>query len=328
MGSMSKLYIPFNDYTSIGGPATFMSNLRAYLDMSGFMYTGDASDKCSIFFPISYDIDKLDSIKRNGGKIIQRLDGIYYPSKHGDKYIDLNRSIKEVYLNYADHVIFQSEYSKNQCFSIFGSKPEGFYTLIVNGVDKKIFRPNRLKIKLSKKIEFITTGNFRNIDMIEPVVLALDSLLEAFNFRLHVVGPVVNDALKSIFKRNYIVMHGPKSLRDVASLLRKSDIYIYSHLNPPCPNSVIEAISCGLPIVGFNSGAMGELTFFSRELLANVSNEVFQKYEDFDYRKLAEKIALSVEKYGYYRKNADAYSDLYSFDECGKKYTELFKRYF
>ncbi len=209
---------------------------------------------------------------------------------------------------------------------MFGSKPESCFTLIINGVNKKIFRPNRLKITFSKRIEFITTGNFRNIDMIEPVVLALDSLCGTIDFRLHVVGPVVNESLKSFFGRNYIVMHGPKNLPDVASLLRKSDIYIYSHLNPPCPNSVIEAISCGLPVVGFDSGAMSELCFFSKDLLARVSEDVFQKYEDFDYKKLADKIILSVEKYKYYRKQALKYSKLYSFDECGRQYVKVFEK--
>jgi glycosyltransferase involved in cell wall biosynthesis len=320
------LYIPFPHYASIGGPSTFMGNLQRCLDSVRYPYSTSAEDAQAIFFPISHDIEAIKKIKGRGGTVIQRLDGIYYPSKHNERYVELNREIEDIYLNYADFVIFQSEYSRKQCFAMLGEKRSDDYEIILNGVDKSIFYPSRER-KKGDRLRLVTTGNFRNVDMIEPVVKALDSLKGRFPFELIVAGPVVNGELEIFLERDYVTKAGAKELTEVAHLLRGCDIFLYSHLNPPCPNSVIEAISCGLPVVGFDSGAMSELLYFGRDLLAPVSNDVFQSYADFNPKRLADKISLCADKYEFYRERALEYSNLYSFDDCGKKYVKIFERF-
>ncbi|MFH0976550.1 MAG: methyltransferase domain-containing protein [Spirochaetota bacterium] len=324
--SINNLYIPFPSSSSIGGPSTFMHNLKQFLDNNKIKYLSSPENASAIFFPIQYDENVIKEIKNRNGKVIQRLDGIYYPSKHGDKYIELNSELKKIYLNYSDYVIFQSKYSKQQCYAMLGEKTDNQYNIILNGVDKKIFHPldNNLPVKIDRSIKFVTTGNFRNIDMLEPIINALDYLNGKIDFKLSIVGPIVNVDINNYLDRDYIIYCGNKDLKGVANILNDSNIFIYSHLNPPCPNSVLEAISCGLPVVGFNSGAMSELCWFSKDLLAPVSDEIFQRYEDFDYKKLAEKIMLAVENYDKYKKIAMDHTHLYSFEECGNSYINVF----
>jgi len=321
-----KLFIPFRDTDRIGGPMTFMSNLRRYLDRSGFPYTRSPLFARGIFFPVAFNQPVIKLIKFFGGKVIQRLDGIYYPSKHGDGYALKNRVIKDIYAHSADFVVFQSEYSRKQCFAMLGEKSPNEYQIIVNGVNTDLFFPDPNRVLSPEKIIFATTGSFRNADMIEPVVAALDSLTGELNFELWVIGPVTNPQLERFVDRPYVRHLGSKNMQEVAELLRKSDVFIYSHLNPPCPNSVLEAISSGLPVVGFDSGSMSELLSFNKELLAYVSDDVFQKYEDFDYRKLAEKIRLAVGEYERHKKVAMENWRRYDFQECGEKYVGVFER--
>jgi glycosyltransferase involved in cell wall biosynthesis len=320
----NDIFIPFHKYQSVGGPTTFMQNLLAYLDARNFSYADTFQNARQVFFPVSYNENVLKKIKRRKGIVIQRLDGIYYPTKHGEQYQKLNAPIKKIYQQYSDYIIFQSEYSKAQCFHMFGAKPQEYYSLIVNGVDKNVFYPASDHGISNNRLKFVTTGNFRNIDMIEPLVQALDALQKEIDFELTIIGPVPNQNLEKFLHRSYIHYLGPKNLKEIANIIRQQHIFLYSHLNPPCPNSIIEAISCGLPVVGFASGAMKELLFFAQELLAEVSDELFQQYKDFDALKLQEKIVLAVEKYDDWKAIALANSHLYSFETCGKQYVDVF----
>jgi glycosyltransferase involved in cell wall biosynthesis len=48
--------------------------------------------------------------------------------------------------------------------------------------------------------------------------------------------------------------------REQIPFLDRSAHLLYSaEINPPCPNAVIEALACGLPVVGFSAGALPEL---------------------------------------------------------------------
>jgi glycosyltransferase involved in cell wall biosynthesis/SAM-dependent methyltransferase len=329
MVSKNKIYIPFDQNKKIGGPSSFLRNLKTFLDDMGFEYSSFPNRCRGIFFPISYNIDQLNIIRSNGGKIIQRLDGIYYPTQHGEEYEKLNQVIKDIYLNFSDFIIFQSEYSKKQCFAMLGEKNKEEYTIITNGVNKNIFFPSD-KYDLTDKeqqIIFITGGDFRKPAMIEPITKSLDKLTGKYNFKLYAIGPISETKINHFFDREYIEHLGPQEHNKVARLLRGANIYLHSQLNDCCPNAVLEAISCGLPIVGFDSGSMSELLNFSKELLAPVSNDLFHRYEDFDHHKLADKIKLCVDNFKYYKQLAIENHHLYSFEECGNQYLQIFKRF-
>ena len=319
----SKIYIPFENYKGIGGPVTFMQNLKNEWEEAGLKRVSSKAKGKHIFFPISYDLDHLKRIRDGGGQVIQRLDGIYYPEKHGLKYKKLNHLIKEIYLNYSTHIIFQSEYSKNQCFKMFGEKTK--YSIIHNGAPASYFFPRTEK--RDPKVKFITTGNFRNLDMIEPVIKAFDELASAYDFVFEVVGPVPNSEILPLLERPYL--NYTKEITDksvMARTLCSSDAFIYSHLNPPCPNSVIEASACGLPVIGFNSGAMSELCRANLDLLCEVSEDIFQSYEQFDYLRLKDKIVAFLDDPEPYREKAYSESSSYSMKECARKYFEVFEQ--
>ena len=42
-------------------------------------------------------------------------------------------------------------------------------------------------------------------------------------------------------------------------LMRSAHLLFSAEVNPPCPNSVIEALACGLPVIGFDTGSLSEI---------------------------------------------------------------------
>jgi len=103
-----RVFIPARQ--TVGGPATFLRNLKTYLDALDYAYSSAYRRGDSIFFPIRHKTTVLDKVKRHGGQIIQRLDGVY-----GDDQPARRARLARVYHDYADWVVYQTEWCKRAC---------------------------------------------------------------------------------------------------------------------------------------------------------------------------------------------------------------------
>ncbi len=52
---------------------------------------------------------------------------------------------------------------------------------------------------------------------------------------------------------------GPYTQEEAPGIYRRADAFVMTKHNDPCPNTVIEAMACGLPVVYVNSGGVPEL---------------------------------------------------------------------
>ncbi len=299
-----------------------MRNLQFYLDEVRHPYRSFYLWGDSIFFPIHFNPTKVRRMKKRGGKVIQRLDGCHlHPD--GSEDIERNKRLSENYRHLADFIIFQSEYSKRLCAEILGcaSVPS---EIIHNGVHPHIFHPTEQPLAASEPIEFVTTGRFRSSVMLQPILTALDSLQNRFDFRLHICGPIESTPPPA---RPYLVLHGVQDIRQIATLLRRCHVFLFSQVNPPCSNSLLEGVASGLPLISFDSGSASELLPFSTELLVPVTADgVIHQAADLHADALAEKITLAVENLPRLQVIARQHASDYPFSRCGDAYRDVFAR--
>lgn len=278
-----------------------------------------------VFFDFRKDYDVLFIIvqcnplylfhaKLHGKKIIHRLDGVFYWSVAKWKYPFLNFPAKVIHKFFSDFTVYQSKYSKYCADKFLGKRKDNNYALIYNGVDLKKFSPTGEKIENlrdnpEQKI-FITASKFRREDQIIPIIKALKIYKEKYdsNFKFLIIGDF-SEKLKHIPKKykkfTQIQFLGKINNDDLPKYERSADVFLMTHLNPPCPNNVLEAMACGLPICGVNDGAMKELTDPGKNsLLIETQGDAFWKRRVYNHKEFARNLNKLVKNKNIHSQNS------------------------
>ena len=217
----------------------------------------------------------------------------------------------------ADHVVYQSNYVKN-IWEIYGGKLKNT-SVIYNAVNLNEFFPVE---KNAKSSEF-------SIVAVEGTVqgeLALRALKSMTSIKINVYGRVhkmIKNALQISNNKN-VILHGSIPREDIPKIFVGKKIYLCLEINPACPNSVIEALAAGVPVVGFNSGSLLELVGDAGVILP-LENAGFKNFKDDDFKALNLAIEKIVGDYDYYSTLARTRSEkFYNLDDQFLKYKDLF----
>lgn len=262
-----KIFFPFAA-TDIGGTSVFSRRFTAGMEARGHQVFHDYQEDYDLLFMIvQAPFHYLWDAKHRGKPIVQRLDGTYYWSVAGWKFLLYNVKATLARHAFTDYTIYQSEYSRYSANTFLGQKHRERSALIYNGVDTDLFTPVGDQISLRDNPEqkiFFSSSDFRRPDQIAPILEALKIYRERYgsNFKFVIAGRFRGAV--ATFPKQHADFKQIQFLGTIDNLLlpkyeRAADVYVITHLNPPCPNNVIEALACGLPICGVNDGAMSEL---------------------------------------------------------------------
>jgi len=236
-----------------GGGNQFMLALTAELERNGYKIErnklSDSTEVC-LFNSFNFDSRKLlTSRNLDNTLMIHRVDGPIDKYRGDDRGVD--SAIWKINQSIANATIFQSQYSLDAHIELDMQfrRP----TVIKNSVDSTIFYPSKKDFSSqSGKIKLISTSWSDNINKGASVYQWLEQNLDWDRFDYTFVG-------RSPIQFKHITMISPVTSINLADILREHDIFVTASVHDPCSNALIEALSCGLPVIGARSGGHPEL---------------------------------------------------------------------
>lgn len=256
--------------TSVGGPESFKRKLAAGLSDLGIDVTFDIDDTpydIVLVVAMTKDLIGLRKVRKRGIPVVHRLDGFHWYSKtlglHSKaRWRDSARNLMTYIIrnNLADHVVYQSEFIANWWHERHGVAPVP-YTIINNGVDTSVFKPGAdYRVSDDGMTMVSVEGDYGVHERVARTPIDVWNSLrqQSISANLNLLGHM-NPSIRNLVPDNLQVFAGMVAHDELIEYLQKANVFVSAEVNPPCPNSVIEALACGTPVVGFNTGALAEL---------------------------------------------------------------------
>jgi glycosyltransferase involved in cell wall biosynthesis len=197
--------------------------------------------------------------RRRRAPVVLNQDGVGYPGWAGERTDAVNAPLRRALLA-ADHVLYQSAFCKRAADEFLG-RPRGAWEILPNAVDVQLFSPAPAPPAGGP---VLLLGG----DQTQPyrIELALRTLAEVLRehpgARLLVAGRVVADPgplAAALGLAGRVELVGRYAQREAPALYRRAHLLLHTKVNDPCPNVVLEAMACGLPVVHPASGGTVEL---------------------------------------------------------------------
>ena len=276
-----KIHFPNSSNTNIGGGFTFLENIQFYFFMlsigKDIIEIVEDERLADIIFISGATMLNGDEFNRwKDKKIVLRVDGVPKNSRNGGRGIQkLEKAAK-----YADLIIYQSNWAREQAMVITNKTGPVIY----NGCNQDTFFPsNKVKptgIKIEKNFLYVGYRKEEDKRFSEAKFLFQERFKKDPDCKLTIVGRISDKKDKrgktlADYKFDFYNNEKFETIPPVddpekmADIMRQNDVLLFPSFADPCPNVVVEALSCGLEIEGVNEvGGTRELMNMDREFFS------------------------------------------------------------
>lgn len=259
---MPRLYCGGARSGDLGGPQVKLKRLLQYFPESFWRY--------NLVYLLSnapyLSAAAIGWLKLRRIPIVLNQNGIFYPGWYGGDWRKMNTVMATAY-HRADYVFWQSEFCRRAADRFLG-KRDGAGEILFNAIDTRHhFRPSEMAG--DRPFTFLLTGLI-NAHMGYRVASSIAGLSAArgmgLDCRLLVAGWIDASTLASsqslalkLGVAAHVEFSGPYTQTLAPKIYQSADAYIMTKYLDPCPNTVLEAMACGLPVVYSASGGVSEL---------------------------------------------------------------------
>jgi glycosyltransferase involved in cell wall biosynthesis len=191
--------------------------------------------------------------------VVANQDGVGYPGWAGDRTEAVNRPLRRV-VQAAEHVLYQSEFSKRSS-DLFLGEPPGSWEILPNAVDVELFTP--AITRPSPGPVLVLGGDQTQEYRLELALRTFAVVVERHpDARLLVTGRLVapvEPLVVALGLEDRVSFVGEYAQREAPHVLRRGHLLLHTKVKDPCPTLVLEAMASGLPVVYPASGGTVEL---------------------------------------------------------------------
>jgi glycosyltransferase involved in cell wall biosynthesis len=245
----------------LGGPLVKVKRLREHFPESRWRY--------NLVYALSnaayLSAGALAWLKMRHVPIVLNQNGVFYPGWYAGDWQKMNAQMGLAY-HRADHVFWQSDFCRRAADQFLGRREEAGEVLF-NAIDTLRFCP--AQVHQDRPFTFLLTGKidahlgYRLESSITGLRAARDGGLPA---RLLIAGQVADTVLEASLRQvNRLGLEGDVDFlgaytqETAPAIYQRADAYIMTKYLDPCPNTVLEAMASGLPVLYSASGGVPEL---------------------------------------------------------------------
>ncbi|MCX7697936.1 MAG: glycosyltransferase family 4 protein [Candidatus Goldbacteria bacterium] len=261
---------------------------------------------------------------------------------YDDKNKIFIRIIYKFIMKFYDFIIAPSEELKEKSIKFFNFKKDKVF-FISNGVDVQRFRPINIKEKYNKKLEIF---KFWNLDQrkylifcprrlepkngVEFFVKAIQLLIkEEKNFWALISGNeyilsyanFIKNLIKELNLENYIFFTGSIPNEKIIDYYQASDIVVLPSLMEAVSISGLEALACGIPVIGTKVGGIPFIISDKENGLLVEPKNYYQIYESILYLIKNDKLRFDMSK-----KSRQLIENNFSWDKIVLKIESIYKK--